>query len=93
MALDYPCRSERRSKRDYRWDRCSYALGRVSRWSLSGRGGKDAGSNAVDVEPEIAYTNFSPPTIDDPHALSEALNAIDRVTVFALDGRREGERG
>lgn len=34
---------------------------------------------AVDVEPEIAYINFPPSTIDDPHAISEALNAIDQV--------------
>ncbi|MBE9059845.1 pyruvate kinase [cf. Phormidesmis sp. LEGE 11477] len=34
---------------------------------------------ASDVEPEIEYTNFPPSTIDDPHAISEALNAIDRV--------------
>ncbi len=34
---------------------------------------------ATDVEPEIEYANFPPSAIDDPHAISEALNAIDRV--------------
>lgn len=34
---------------------------------------------ATDVEPEIAYVNHPPPAIDDPHAISEALNAIDDV--------------
>ncbi|MEL7353788.1 MAG: pyruvate kinase [Cyanobacteria bacterium J06560_5] len=34
---------------------------------------------AADVEPEIEYANFPPSTIDDPHAISEALNAIDQV--------------
>ncbi|MEL6489980.1 MAG: pyruvate kinase [Cyanobacteria bacterium J06634_6] len=34
---------------------------------------------AADVEPEIEYDNFPPSAIDDPHAISEALNAIDQV--------------
>ncbi len=34
---------------------------------------------ASDVEPEIEYDNFPPSAIDDPHAISEALNAIDDV--------------
>ncbi|MEL6778851.1 MAG: pyruvate kinase, partial [Cyanobacteria bacterium J06597_16] len=34
---------------------------------------------AADVEPEIEYANFPPSAIDDTHAISEALNAIDRV--------------
>lgn len=37
------------------------------------------GRIAIDVEPETEYINHPPPTIDDPHAVSEALNAIDRV--------------
>ncbi|EDX83791.1 pyruvate kinase [Synechococcus sp. PCC 7335] len=34
---------------------------------------------ASDVEPGIEYANFPPSNIDDPHAISEALNAIDQV--------------
>jgi pyruvate kinase len=34
---------------------------------------------ATDVEPEIEYDSFAPSAIDDPHAISEALNAIDQV--------------
>lgn len=34
---------------------------------------------AVDVEPETEYVNYPPSTIDDPHAISEALNAIDHI--------------
>lgn len=40
---------------------------------------KMLGRIATDVEPEIEYTNFPPSVIDDPHAISEALNAIDQV--------------
>lgn len=34
---------------------------------------------AAEVEPEIEYANFPPSAVDDPHAISEALNAIDQV--------------
>jgi pyruvate kinase len=34
---------------------------------------------ATDVEPEAEYINYPPPEISDPHAISEALNAIDQV--------------
>lgn len=34
---------------------------------------------ATDVEPETEYINYPPPAISDPHAISEALNAIDQV--------------
>lgn len=34
---------------------------------------------ATDVEPEAQFINYPPPTIDDPHAISEALQAVDRV--------------
>ncbi|MEO0488060.1 MAG: pyruvate kinase [Cyanobacteria bacterium J06659_2] len=34
---------------------------------------------ATDVEPETEYANYPPSEIDDPHAISEALNAIDQV--------------
>ncbi|MGF1523295.1 MAG: pyruvate kinase [Leptolyngbyaceae cyanobacterium] len=34
---------------------------------------------ATDVEPETQFVNYPPPEIDDPHAISEALNAIDQV--------------
>lgn len=34
---------------------------------------------ATDVEPETEYVNYPPPQVDDPHAVSEALNAIDQV--------------
>ena len=34
---------------------------------------------AADIEPETAFVNYPPAEIDDPHAMSEALNAIDRV--------------
>lgn len=34
---------------------------------------------ATDVEPETEYINYPPPAIDDPHAITEALNAIDQV--------------
>jgi pyruvate kinase len=34
---------------------------------------------AVDVEPETEYVNHPPSEVDDPHAVSEALNAIDQV--------------
>lgn len=34
---------------------------------------------ATDVEPETQYVNYPPPEIDDPHAISEAINAIDQV--------------
>ncbi|PSN20182.1 pyruvate kinase [filamentous cyanobacterium CCP5] len=37
------------------------------------------GRIATDVEPETEYINHPPPKIDDPHAVSEALNAIDQV--------------
>ena len=34
---------------------------------------------ATEVEPEITHENYSPTVIDAPHAISEALNAIDNV--------------
>ena len=34
---------------------------------------------ATDVEPETQYVNYPPSEIDDPHAISEAINAIDQV--------------
>jgi len=34
---------------------------------------------ATDVEPETEYVNYPPSEIDDPHAISEAINAIDQV--------------
>lgn len=34
---------------------------------------------ATDVEPETQFVNYPPAEIDDPHAISEALNAIDQV--------------
>lgn len=34
---------------------------------------------ATDVEPETQYVNYPPVDLDDPHAIGEALNAIDQV--------------
>jgi pyruvate kinase len=34
---------------------------------------------ATDVESETQYVNYPPSEIDDPHAISEAINAIDQV--------------
>jgi pyruvate kinase len=34
---------------------------------------------ATDVEPEIEYVNYPPSEIDETHAISEALNAIDKT--------------
>lgn len=34
---------------------------------------------AADIEPETAFVNYPPAEIDDPHAISEALNAVDRI--------------
>jgi pyruvate kinase len=34
---------------------------------------------ATDVEPEIQFTNYDPDSPDDTHAISEALNAIDKT--------------
>ena len=34
---------------------------------------------ATDIEPETEFVDYPPPEIDDPHAISEALNAIDQV--------------
>ncbi|MEL7501737.1 MAG: pyruvate kinase [Cyanobacteria bacterium J06554_6] len=34
---------------------------------------------ARDIEPATAYVNYPPPELNDPHAITEALNAIDSV--------------
>jgi pyruvate kinase len=34
---------------------------------------------AIEVEPEIKFTNYPPDRADDTHAISEALNAIDKT--------------
>ncbi|MEM8808528.1 MAG: pyruvate kinase, partial [Cyanobacteria bacterium P01_G01_bin.38] len=34
---------------------------------------------ATDIEPETAFIDYPPTEIDDPHAISEALNAVDQV--------------
>ncbi len=34
---------------------------------------------AADIEPETVFVNYPPHNVDDPHAISEALNAVDQV--------------
>jgi pyruvate kinase len=47
---------------------------------------------AIDVEPETQYVNYPPPELSDPHAITEALNAIDKtvdlhcIVTFTLTG-------
>lgn len=35
---------------------------------------------ATDIEPETSFVNYPPTEVDDSHAISEAINAIDKVS-------------